>query len=380
MQGMMDLGTFGDERLKKRGPISWPRSRPSARPAYVGSAAIGRRRKLSTFSAQRGGNARDHALTTADHTATAARGRHVLAIQDTTELNFSGHAKSKRGFGVVGNGRDIGLFLHPVIVVDAGDAIRARWAMRAHSRLGRQHLQRKKAPPGGRKKREAQRKRPRPIALKESGRWIGVCSQADRVLSEAAMVTVIDDREGDIYEKFATPPCAHVHLLGRADHNRVMSDGAKLFATMASLAQCRRAANPYSAKGGKPARTAQTRVSWKEVEFVRPRSGHDVKRLPPRVKLRAVRVEEVDPPKGVKPVLWLLLTTHSVESLEDALQIVSWYRARWTIDIDQTWRLSRIKGWRVWVALGSRRGGMAGCRAGGFEFGDCRRVRGDEFV
>jgi len=51
------------------------------------------------------------------------------------------------------------------------------------------------------------------------------------------------------------------------------------------------------------------------------------------------------------------------------------------IDIDQTWRLSRIKGWRVWG--NARKQGAAewqGCRAGGFEFGDCRRVRGDEFV
>jgi len=46
----------------------------------------------------------------------------------------------------------------------------------------------------------------------------------------------------------------------------------------------------------------------------------------------AVRVEEIDPPVGVRPVLWILLTTHKVESLEDALRIVGWYRARWTIE------------------------------------------------
>jgi hypothetical protein len=45
MQRMMELGTFGDERLKKRGPISWARSWPSAPPACVDSAAIGRRRR-----------------------------------------------------------------------------------------------------------------------------------------------------------------------------------------------------------------------------------------------------------------------------------------------------------------------------------------------
>ena len=51
------------------------------------------------------------------------------------------------------------------------------------------------------------------------------------------------------------------------------------------------------------------------------------------------------------------------------------------IDIDQTWRLSEFKGWRVWG--NARKQGAAewqGCRTGGFEFGDCRRVRGDEFV
>ena len=62
MQGMTDLGQFGDERLKKRGPIFWRRSRPSARLACGGSAATGRRGGLSALSAQRGGKARDHAL------------------------------------------------------------------------------------------------------------------------------------------------------------------------------------------------------------------------------------------------------------------------------------------------------------------------------
>jgi len=114
-----------------------------------------------------------HALA-ACHTAEAARGRHVLAIQDTTELNFSAHTGSKRGFGVVGNGRDIGLFLHPVIVVDAGDGD-PRQVGHAGGILGLADANiysRKKAPPGGRKSRERQRKVPRPIEAKESGRWI----------------------------------------------------------------------------------------------------------------------------------------------------------------------------------------------------------------
>jgi len=110
------------------------------------------------------------------------------------------------------------------------------------------------------------------------------------------------------------------------------------------------------AKPGQPARAAQTRVSYGEIEVARSRGGYDPKRLPSGLKLRAVRVEEIDPPVGVRPVLWILLTTHKVESLEDALRIVGWYRARWTIEqVFRTmktkaliWRTARSKRLRQW--------------------------------
>ena len=99
------------------------------------------------------------------------------------------------------------------------------------------------------------------------------------------MVTVISDREGDIYELFAAPRSAHVHLLVRAEHNRVISDGAKLFAAMAALPHVEGQEIVIPAKDGRPARKAKTRVSWIKIEAPRPRVGFDVKRLPPTVKL-----------------------------------------------------------------------------------------------
>jgi hypothetical protein len=48
-------------------------------------------------------------ITAVRFTGHRAIGRHVLAIQDTTEFNFPGHAASKRGFGRSGNDRDLGL-------------------------------------------------------------------------------------------------------------------------------------------------------------------------------------------------------------------------------------------------------------------------------
>jgi hypothetical protein len=56
----------------------------------------------------------------ADFQARAAEhGGHVLAVQDTTELNFQHHAGKVGGLGAVGNGKDLGLFLHPVLALDA---------------------------------------------------------------------------------------------------------------------------------------------------------------------------------------------------------------------------------------------------------------------
>ncbi|MEO0885092.1 MAG: IS4 family transposase, partial [Cyanobacteria bacterium J06648_10] len=48
------------------------------------------------------------------------KGRQVLAISDSSEINLQAHAGRlhPEGQGVVGNNRDIGFFIHPTMVVD----------------------------------------------------------------------------------------------------------------------------------------------------------------------------------------------------------------------------------------------------------------------
>jgi hypothetical protein len=241
-------------------------------------------------------------------------------------------------------GRDIGFFLHPVIVVDAGSGD-PREVGHCGGILGLADAfvtSRKKAPPGGRKLRERERRKARPIATKESGRWIDGLTAAQRVLGGAAMVTVVSDCESDIYELFAAPRAPHVHLIVRAEHDRCLSDGAKLFAAMAASPQAVGWPIAIPAKPGQPARTAQVSVSFQRIEIVRPHYGYQIKRLPPRIALNAVRVAEIDPPEGVKPILWLLLTTHEVATVADAAQVIGWYRARWTVE--QVFRTTKTQG------------------------------------
>ena len=57
------------------------------------------------------------------------------------------------------------------------------------------------------------------------------------------------------------------------------------------------------------------------------------------------RQREVDPPDGITPVHWRLLTTHKVATLADALQITYFYRQRWTIE--QLFRVMKTKGFDI---------------------------------
>lgn len=48
--------------------------------------------------------------------------------------------------------------------------------------------------------------------------------------------------------------------------------------------------------------------------------------------LNVVLVEEVNPPRGVEPISWMLLTNEPIATTEDVEKIVDFYRARWTIE------------------------------------------------
>ena len=48
--------------------------------------------------------------------------------------------------------------------------------------------------------------------------------------------------------------------------------------------------------------------------------------------LQLVEVQELDRPEGADAIHWRLLTTHPVESADEAWQIVDWYRGRWRIE------------------------------------------------
>jgi len=247
-------------------------------------------------------------------TGQRAAGRHVLAIQDTTELHFPGQAARKRGFGTGGNGQGVGLFLHPAVAVDAAN----RGVI---GLVGVQVINRTGGPVGHRHARDA--------GDKESRRWLAAAETAAAVLDQAAMVTVVGDRESDVYGLFAQRPLA-LHLLCRAAQDRCLDTGARLFATVAAWPEQDRCVVEVPGRGAVPARSAAVAVRFGQVTLQRPKRAG--RKLAQTVTLRVVDVAEIDPPHPKEAVHWCLLTTHDVPDLAQARTVVGWYQARWTIE------------------------------------------------
>jgi len=265
-----------------------------------------------------------------DQTAVAATGRHVLAIQDTSEINFRTTSKRRRGLGKIGKGGGRGVLLHAMLGLDAntgsclGPVAGRIWTRRGLVKVAHQKRRTKN---------------------KESHRWITTAERAKTVLAAAAMVTVVADRESDIFAEWATLPGPNFHLITRSMHDRRLTNGEGLYAAAERFAftATRIVALP-TREGKRRARLAMLTLRFGKVELARPRNSLEPN-LPQSVALTLVEVVERDPPTGTEAVHWRLLTTHEVGDAKAAWQIVDWYKMRWTIE--QFWRLLKLQGLRL---------------------------------
>jgi hypothetical protein len=245
----------------------------------------------------------------------ACAGRHVLAIQDTSEINFRTREGHRRGLGEIGKGSGRGLLLHAMLGLDAeSGALLGLVTGRIWTRQGRV------ATPHGK----------RSLADKESERWLSTAAAAKPVLAQAATVTEVSDRESDLYAKWAQVPSPGFHLLTRAMHDRPVVGGGKL--SSAPLAAAGMAViEDLRERPGRPGRQAHLMVRYGQVELVRPKATREPA-LAATVRVSLVEVSEVDPPEGAEPILWRLLTTHEVGDVAMAWRVVGWYRQRWTVE------------------------------------------------
>lgn len=264
-----------------------------------------------------------------EQTVSAVAGRHVLAIQDTSEITFATTPGRRRGLGEIGKGGGRGVLVHAMMAVDAASGgCLGLVAGSVYTRKGRIKTPHAK----------------RALKDKESRRWIDTAVQARSVLAEAATVTIVADRESDIYAEWATLPGGNIHLLTRVMHDRAVVGGGTLSKVAEALPFVAVRRLELLATHKRAARKTEVSLRFGKVEVCRP-DNPGVRGLPKSVPLTLVDVVELSPPAGVEPVRWRLLTTHEVGDAAAAWQIVDWYRQRWTIE--QLFRLMKTHGLRL---------------------------------
>jgi hypothetical protein len=260
-----------------------------------------------------------------EQTRIAAAGRHVLAIQDTSEINFRTTSERRRGLGEIGKGSGRGVLLHAMLAMDADtDSCLGLVTGEIWTRAGRVTVEHGK----------------RPLEEKESRRWISTAEQARDVLAAAAMVTVVDDREGDIYAKWATVAAHNFHLLTRSMHDRALASGKSMYETAAGFPVADVATIELLPRANRPARQARLALRFGAVTIRRPK--RTARELPDSVDLMLIEVVELDPPADAEPLHWYLLTTHAVGDAAAAWRVVGFYKKRWIIE--QLFRIIKTQG------------------------------------
>jgi len=252
---------------------------------------------------------------------------HYLVIQDTTQPNFNrnkANISNTEGLGVIADKRSLGFFLHPSLVVDAQSGRCVGFSdIHTWSRCWDMPT------------KTARNYHKLPIEEKESHRWLRATRASVEGLQQAAQVTIMADREGDIIEMFDRRQTEH--LLIRSRGNRTIVEG-KLYEYLSAQdlagsfeltikGDTRKAIQPRKA-------TIQIRYTRVHLRAKNPASA--------AIEVYAIEAREVNNTLAQETVLWRLLTTHQVDSVQKARQIIDWYSMRW--NIEQVFRIIKQKG------------------------------------
>jgi hypothetical protein len=260
-----------------------------------------------------------------------ARGQRFLVLNDTTELGF-GRRRQTKGLGPLGNGSDRGLLLHSGLLIDpdskqllclAGAVLQPRVPAPNNETHSASLLRRR-----------------------ETDRFGELIDQVGPPPQGTEWVHVID-REGDNYEVFChcleqkTHAVIRVRCLTRKV--KLREDATETIAIKDFLATLRTRGKitlevPHKAQtrreAERPARTATLAVSYGVVWLPMPscRSPYLKSQTERQIRLGVIRVWEKNPPAGQKSIEWVLYTTLSAKSREDALTVVAYYRWRWWVE------------------------------------------------
>jgi hypothetical protein len=255
----------------------------------------------------------------------ALQERRVLVLHDTTDVSCPAAEADEVGFLQTGKP---GFYVHHSLCVSAAGALPLGiiWS----ELWGRpQRTQ-------GRARKSAGSELAK-LEVRESDRWLEGATEAQLWLEGCQQVVHVMDREADSFRLFQHMLELEAEFVVRLRHDRVVEDGhlAEVLA-QAPISLHRKVR--VSARPGKsmPSYTHKARDS-REAKLV-VRSSKAVFQPPnymcyaEAVELNVVQVLEEDPPAGVEPISWVLVTTLPIGSRAQVEAVIDIYRARWLIE------------------------------------------------
>lgn len=256
------------------------------------------------------------------------QGQTVLAIHDTTQLEFSGEDE-RDGLGPLSAQRQ-GFLAHVCLAVDATSG--APLGVLGSKTWAREN-------PPGRKKRATYQFKQR--ETKESDRWGELVGEVDEMAAHRAQVIHVMDREADSYRLLAQMVAAKSAFVVRASHvERRLVDGRTLEASaddvrlqlIREVPLSKRAVTDRR-RGNHPMRMARRATLLIGTTSIQMKGSWAVPvEEAPELKLNLVRVWEPEPPDGEHPIEWLLLTSLPVSSAAEIEFVIDTYRRRWLIE------------------------------------------------
>lgn len=258
----------------------------------------------------------------------------VVLAQDTTALSYN-RLKKTKGLGPVGDNDNPGrgLWLHSMQAfrsdrIPLGCPWAKLWARESDSNTDRRNEQ--------------------SVCEKESGRWIEAYQSAAKLARSMPQTHLIvcGDRESDIFELFDQTEVrpSNLHLLVRAQHDRLLTDGHKLWQELSQRPVEGTLPVRVPRRANRPPRWATLELRWAPIQVAAPRVA--LKKSWQPICLYAVIAREVAPPTGQEAIEWVLVTDRKVDRFKMAARLIKWYGLRWGIEcwhqvLKDVWKIEK---------------------------------------
>lgn len=260
----------------------------------------------------------------------------VLLVQDSSELSF-GYTPFQSGLSGVGSGTELGFYIHPVIAMDA----------KSHICLGLANVEVFK-----REEKQADRNKEK-FEHKQSFRWLSSVVAAKKNCAPCNDVTVVSDREGDIYDALCGYQSEGMDFVIRSWHNRPLggeNKGVKLNELVKKWDVHGSYECDLPRTDKRSAHKALLEVKYGKVTLVRPEKAVS-RHLAPTLEVYVIEVKEHSSTvvNNEQPIHWCLITSHAVCNMASAQEIILWYTKRW--NIEQVFRLLKKQGLDITESL-----------------------------